>query len=102
MIKRSIAHWSWIGRTIFIIGITDLNPIGSANYITKYAGDSSLLEREKYDVDLSKELRNVLKWVEHNKMQVSMVKTKEIMLHRPTARNVLFPSELTGFERVLI
>ena len=55
---------------------------------------------EKY-VDLSEELRNVLKWAEHNKMQVNMAKTKEIVFHRPNARNVLFPSELSGNERVL-
>ena len=56
---------------------------------------------EKYDVDLSEELRNVLKWAEHNKLPVNMVKTKEIVFHRPNARNVLFPSVLPGIERVL-
>ena len=30
-----------------------------------------------------------------------MAKTKEIVFHRPNARNVLFPSELPGIERVL-
>ena len=100
--------------TLFIICITDLKPIGSTNYISKYADDSSLLVPEKYDVDLSEELRNVLKWAEHNKMQVNMTetneivfhrpnmaKTKEIVFHRPNARNVLFSSELPGIERVL-
>ena len=67
--------------------------------VIKYADDSSLLV--KYDVDLSEELRNVLKWAEHNKMQVNMIKTKEIVFHRPNARNILFPSELPGIERVL-
>ena len=56
---------------------------------------------EKYDIDLSEELRNVLKWAEHNKMKINMVKTKEIVFHMPNARNVLFPSELPGIERVL-
>ena len=55
---------------------------------------------EKY-VYLSEELRNILKWAEHNKMQVNMVKMKEILFHRPNARNVLFPSELPGIEKVL-
>ena len=90
---------SGIGPTFFIICITDLKPISSTNYITKYADDSSLLVPEKYDVDLSEELRNVPKWAEHNKMQVNMDKTKEIVFHRPNARNVLFPSELPGIER---
>ena len=56
---------------------------------------------DNYDVDLSEEFRNVLKWDEHSKMQVNMAKTKEIVVHRPNARNVLFPSELPGIERVL-
>ena len=42
------------------------------------------------NVGHSEELRNVLKWAEHNKMQVNMTKTKDIVFHRPNARNVLF------------
>ena len=34
-------------------------------------------------------------------MQVNMAKTKEIVFHRPNARNVLFPSELPSIQRVL-
>ena len=30
-----------------------------------------------------------------------MAKTKEIVFHRPNARNVLLPIELSGIERVL-
>ena len=32
-----------VKNEVFIICITDLKPIGSTNYITKYADDSSLL-----------------------------------------------------------
>ena len=38
---------------------------------------------------------------EHNKMQVNIAKTKEIVFHRPNARKDLFPSELPGIKRVL-
>ena len=76
IINRAIVLGSGIGPTLFIICITDIKPIGSTNYITKYADDSSLLVPTKYDVDLSEELRNVLKWAEHNKMQVNMTKNK--------------------------
>ena len=68
---------------------------------TKYADDSSLLVPENHDVGLYDELQNVLKWAEVNKMQVNMAKTKEIVFHRPNARNVLLPFELPGIERVL-
>ena len=77
IINHSIVQESGIEPTLFIICITDLKPIGSTNYITRYADDSSLLVPEKYDVDLSEELRNVLKWAEHNKMQVNMAKQKK-------------------------
>ena len=80
---------SGIEPTFFIICITDFEPISSTNYITKYADNSSLLVLEKYDVDLSEELQNVLKWAKHNKMQVNMGKTKEIVFHRSNARNFL-------------
>ena len=43
IINRSIVQGSGIGPTLFIICITDIKPIGSTNYITKYADDSSLL-----------------------------------------------------------
>ena len=56
---------------------------------------------EQSDVDLSEELRNVLKWAEPNKKQANMAKTLEIVFRRPDARNVLFPSELSGIARVL-
>ena len=76
IINRSIVQGSGTGPMLFIICITDLKPIDSTNYITKYVDDSSLLIPDIYDVDLSEELRSVLKWVEHNKMQVNMAKTK--------------------------
>ena len=101
IINRSIVQGSGIGPTLFIICITDLKPIDSLDYITKYADDCRLLVSEKYDIELFEELRNVLKWAEHNKMQVNMAKTKEIVFRRSNTRNVLFPSEFAGIERVL-
>ena len=55
---------------------------------------------ENHDVGLYDELQNVLKGAEVNKIQVNLAKTKEIVFHRPNARNVLLPSELPGIERV--
>ena len=100
-INRSIVQGSGIGPTLFIICIADLRPTGSTNYITKYADDSSLLVPENHDVGLYDELNNVLKNSEVNKIHINMAKTKEIVFHRPNARNVLLPSELPAIERVL-
>ena len=35
------------------------------------------LRNIKYDVDLSEKLQNILKWADHNKMQVNMAKQKK-------------------------
>ena len=43
IINRFIVQGSRIGLPLFIICITDFKSIGSTNYITKYADDSSLL-----------------------------------------------------------
>ena len=77
IINRFIVPWSEIGPTFFIICITDLKPIGSTNYIMKYADDSSLLVPEKYYIDLSEELRNVLKWANTIKCRLLSPKQQE-------------------------
>ena len=56
---------------------------------------------ENHDVGLYDDLQKVPKWAEVNKMLVNIAKTKEIMFHRPNARNVLLPSELPAIERFL-
>ena len=77
IINSCIAQGSGIGPTLFIICITDLKAIGTTNYITKYADDSSLLVPEKYDVDISEELRNVLKWLNTIKFRLIWPKQKK-------------------------
>ena len=56
---------------------------------------------EKCDVDMLDEFQNVLDWAVANKLTINMCKTKELLFHRPNARNYLAPSELPGIERVL-
>ena len=51
--------------------------------------------------DLEREFLNVRKWANDNKLMVNMAKTKEIVFHRPNARNYLPPAELPGIERVM-
>ena len=60
IINRSIVQGSGIGPTLFVICIIDLKPIGSINYVTKYAEDASLLVSEKFDIDIMLEFKNVL------------------------------------------
>ena len=92
---------SGIGPTLFVICIIDLRPIGSTNYVTKYADDGSLLVQEKCDIDIKIEFQNVLKWATNNKLTISIAKTKELIFDRPNARNYLPPVALPGIERVI-
>ena len=56
IINRTNVQEFRIGPTLFIICITDLKPIRSTNYITKYVDDSNLLVPGEYEVDLSEEM----------------------------------------------
>ena len=102
MINRSIVQGSGLGPTLFTICINDLQPIGSSNRITKYADDCSLLVHEKCDIDMLDEFQHVLNWAVANKLTINMCKTKkQLVFHRPNARNYLAPSELPDIERAL-
>ena len=57
IINRSIVQGSGTGPTLFVICIIDLKPIGSTNYVTKYANDASVLIPEKCDVDIMLEFQ---------------------------------------------
>ena len=91
MISRSIVHGSGLGSTLFTICIIDLQSIGSSNRITKYADDCSLMAPEKCDVDMLDEFQHMLNWAVANKLTRNMCKTKELVFHRPNARNYLAP-----------
>ena len=78
-----------------------MQPIGSSNRVTKYADDCSMMVPEKCDVDMLDEFQHVLNWAVANKLNINMCKTKELVFHRPNARNYVGPSELPGIERVL-
>ena len=49
IINQSIVQGSGIAPTLFTICIIYLQPLGSANHITKYADDSRILVPEKCD-----------------------------------------------------
>ena len=77
----------------------DLKPVGSMNHnYYKFTDDATLLAPEKNDADLEWEFLNIRKLSNDNKLMVNMAKTKEIVFHRPNARNYLLP----GIERVML
>ena len=57
VINRYIVQGSGIGPTLFVICIIDLKPVGSTNYVAKYADDASLSVSEKCDIDIALEFK---------------------------------------------
>ena len=99
IINHSIAQGSGIEPTLFIICITDLKAIGSTNYINKYADDSGLLVPETHISSHSENCKMYLYVPNTIKRRLIWPERKK-QFHRPKARNVVFPSELAGIERV--
>ena len=75
--------------------------IDCTNYVTKYADDASLVVAEKFDIDITLEFQNVLKWATKSKLTINIAKAKELLFHRLNARNYLPPEALPGIERVI-
>ena len=51
--------------------------------MTKYADDTSLLVPEIKTVSLEEEFDHPQVWAQTNKLVIDMLKTKEIVFHRP-------------------
>ena len=47
-----------------------------------------------------REMEHVQQWAASNKMLLNLIKTKEMIFHRPNPRLIVFPAELPGIERV--
>ena len=77
-----------------------VDAIGSMNYILKYADDSSLLCPEKLPVTVENEMANIIRWSQENKLLINMLKTKEMVFHRPNPRLYIEPPAMQNIERV--
>jgi len=92
-INRGIIHRSGLGPTLFTVMESDLYPKSSKNIIVKFANDTTLVVPENSDVFLPKEFDHINVWVTVNKKTLSLIKTKEIVFHRPGPKKLLmFPS----------
>jgi len=99
-INMGIVQGSGLGPTLYIVMASDLKPLSEINILFKYADDTTLLVPENTDIDISVEFQHFRCWAEDNHMIINLVKTKEIVFCRPSARSSL-PSCLTGIERVV-
>jgi len=58
------------------------------------------LHQQSCSINVDQEYNNVRSWSSQNKLSVNTDKTKEIIFHRPAARNLTVPPPLTGIQEV--
>jgi len=98
--NRSIVQGSGIGPTLFVIFASDLKPLGHLNYLLKYADDSTLLCPEHSNTSIETEMMHITDWAKQNKMLINLLKTVELVFHRPNLHHDILPPPLPGIERV--
>ena len=99
-ITRSIVQGSGIGPILFIIFALDLKPLDALNFLLKYADDSSVLCPEHTTTPIEEEVKHIMQWATTNKLLINLLKTKEMVFHRPNPRQIVFPNELADIIRV--
>jgi len=98
--NRSIVQRSGIVPTLFVIFASDLKPLDTLNYLIKYADDSSLLCPEHSNTSIETEMQHVMDWARLNKMQLNLLKTVELVFHRPNVNKDLLPAPIPDIKRV--
>ena len=63
----------------------DLRPLDILNYLIKYADDTTLLCPQISQTTAELEMAHVISWANENKMAVNLLKTVELVFHRPSA-----------------
>ena len=92
--NRSIVQWSGIGLTLFVIFAADLKSFDPINYLLKYADDSTLLCPELSNTSVETEMRHITDWARQNKMMINLLKTVELVFHRPNLNRDILPLPL--------
>ena len=100
-LNRGTIQGSGIGPTDYFIMASDLRALlQTTNKLFKYADDTTLLVPESTNASLKDEFRSLKQWAESNKMILNLLKTKEIVFHRPDPRLYIPPAPLSDVERV--
>jgi len=101
-INRSVIQGSGIGPILYIMFAFDLKPLDLLNILLKYADDSTLLCPENTGTSVELEMAHIIDWAKNNKMLLNLLKTKEMVFHRPNPRQLLLPDRLQDIERVSV
>ena len=78
---------------------SDLKPLSVINIhvLFNFVDDTTFLVPENTDINICVEFEHFRCWAKDNHMIINLLKTKEIVFCRPSARSFL-PSCLTGIE----
>ena len=99
-INANIVQGSGIGPVTYVICASDiLCPLHKGNSFDKYADDSYRIVPSVNSSTIADELEHIAKWAHDNNLKLNRSKTKEIVVHRPRAKNLLFPPAIDGIER---
>ena len=100
-INRGTIQGSGIGPSGYIVMASDLRALSRLiNKLFKYADDTNLLVPEHTDVELVDEFNALKQWALVNKMLINVLKTKELVFHRPNPNLYVPPLPLEDVERV--
>jgi len=76
------------------------HPTVATNVVCKYADDTTLLVPEVYDVKIEDELENIIKRSNVNKLQLNLVKSKEILFRLSNVQLYILPVQFDNIERL--
>lgn len=91
---------SGLGPFCFLCIISDLKALDAINILLKYADDCDLMCPENTTTSVEVEMAHIMQWASTNKLLLNLIKTKEMIFHRPNPHQIVFPAELNNIERV--
>ena len=73
----------------------DLRPLDILNFLMKYADDATLLSPQNFKTSVELEMAHIMNWATKNKVTLNLLKTVEIVFHRPNISHDLVPPTTT-------
>jgi len=101
-INRSIIQRSAIGPTVFIMFAYDRKPLDILNLLVKYADDTTLLSPQNSKTSVELEMAHIANWASEYKMTSNLLKTVNIVFHRPNVPHDLLSSIMHSVSRVAV
>jgi len=86
-INMGIVQSSGLGPTLYTVMSSDLKPLSVINILFKFADDTTFLVPENTDINISVEFEHFCCWAKYNHIIISLLKTKEIVFCRLSARS---------------